>query len=154
MIRYRALLIAAGYPDGNDGDALKTDPAFKRRSGGCPMLNELEVPNVEVPHTLSGIASVKTWDDAWSDGQVEHKVSQLASRSARRPTRPPPAIWFQMLWGRTLPARIVQIGRRPQPDRGARHHAVLRLKAAGVSGNERCCPCCGPSLIDFGAGLS
>jgi len=29
MIRYRALLIAAGYPDGNDCDALKADPAFK-----------------------------------------------------------------------------------------------------------------------------
>jgi Transposase DDE domain group 1 len=29
MIRYRALLIAAGYPDGNDCDALKSDPAFQ-----------------------------------------------------------------------------------------------------------------------------
>src|SRR3954468_6086579 len=29
MIRYRALLIAAGYPDANDCDALKSDPAFK-----------------------------------------------------------------------------------------------------------------------------
>jgi hypothetical protein len=29
MIRYRALLIAAGYPDGNDCDALKSDPAIK-----------------------------------------------------------------------------------------------------------------------------
>jgi hypothetical protein len=29
MIRYRALLIAAGYPDGNNCDALKADPAFK-----------------------------------------------------------------------------------------------------------------------------
>src|SRR5437588_3197538 len=29
MIRYRALLIAAGYPDGNDCDALGCDPAFK-----------------------------------------------------------------------------------------------------------------------------
>jgi hypothetical protein len=28
MIRYRALLIAAGYPDGNDCDALRSDPAF------------------------------------------------------------------------------------------------------------------------------
>src|SRR5678815_2024656 len=32
MIRYRALLIAAGYPDGNDCDALKSDPAFKMAS--------------------------------------------------------------------------------------------------------------------------
>jgi hypothetical protein len=36
MIRYRALLIAAGYPDGNDCDALKTDPAFKMAVGRLP----------------------------------------------------------------------------------------------------------------------
>src|SRR6476659_10639339 len=33
MIRYRALLIAAGYPDGNDCDALRCDPAFKMAVG-------------------------------------------------------------------------------------------------------------------------
>src|SRR4051794_21784966 len=36
MIRYRALLIAAGYPDGNDCDALKCDPAFKMAVGRLP----------------------------------------------------------------------------------------------------------------------
>jgi hypothetical protein len=36
MIRYRALLIAAGYPDGNDCDALKADPAFKMAVGRLP----------------------------------------------------------------------------------------------------------------------
>ena len=36
MIRYRALLIAAGYPDGNDCDALKADPAFKMAVGRRP----------------------------------------------------------------------------------------------------------------------
>jgi hypothetical protein len=36
MIRYRALLIAAGYPDGNDCDALKSDPAFKMAVGCLP----------------------------------------------------------------------------------------------------------------------
>src|SRR4030088_3278676 len=36
MIRYRALPIAAGYPDGNDCDALRADPAFKMAVGGCP----------------------------------------------------------------------------------------------------------------------
>jgi hypothetical protein len=36
MIRYRALLIAAGYPDGNDCDALKSDPAFKMAVGHLP----------------------------------------------------------------------------------------------------------------------
>ena len=36
MIRYRALLIAAGYPDGNDCGALKSDPAFKMAVGRLP----------------------------------------------------------------------------------------------------------------------
>ena len=36
MIRYRALLIAAGYPDGNDCAALKSDPAFKMAVGRLP----------------------------------------------------------------------------------------------------------------------
>jgi Transposase DDE domain group 1 len=36
MIRYRALLIAAGYPDSNDCDALKSDPAFKMAVGRLP----------------------------------------------------------------------------------------------------------------------
>ena len=35
MIRYRALLIAAGYPDGNDCDTRVSDPAFKMAVGGC-----------------------------------------------------------------------------------------------------------------------
>src|SRR5690349_6440624 len=36
MIRYRALLIAAGYPDGNDCDALRCDPAIKMAVGRLP----------------------------------------------------------------------------------------------------------------------
>src|SRR3954467_14516729 len=36
MIRFRVLLIAAGYPDGNDCDALKSDPAFKMAVGRLP----------------------------------------------------------------------------------------------------------------------
>jgi DDE family transposase len=36
MIRYLALPIAAGYPDGNDCDALKSDPAFKMAIGRLP----------------------------------------------------------------------------------------------------------------------
>jgi hypothetical protein len=36
MIRDRALLIAAGYPDGNDCDALRSDPAFKMAVGRLP----------------------------------------------------------------------------------------------------------------------
>ena len=33
MIRFRVLLIAAGYPDANDCDALRADPAFKLAVG-------------------------------------------------------------------------------------------------------------------------
>jgi len=36
MIRYRALLIAAGYEDANDCDALRADPAFKMALGRLP----------------------------------------------------------------------------------------------------------------------
>jgi hypothetical protein len=36
MIRYRALLIAAGYEDTNDCDSLRDDPAFKMAVGRLP----------------------------------------------------------------------------------------------------------------------
>ena len=36
MIRFRVLLIAAGYPDANDCDALRADPAFKMALGRPP----------------------------------------------------------------------------------------------------------------------
>lgn len=36
MIRFRALMIAAGYPDGNDCDALRDDPAFRMAAGRLP----------------------------------------------------------------------------------------------------------------------
>jgi hypothetical protein len=36
MIRFRALLIACGYPDGNDCDTLRRDPAFKMALGRLP----------------------------------------------------------------------------------------------------------------------
>jgi hypothetical protein len=36
MIRFRALMIAAGYADANDCDALRADPAFKMAVGRLP----------------------------------------------------------------------------------------------------------------------
>jgi hypothetical protein len=36
MIRFRVLLIAAGYPDANDCDSLRSDPAFKMALGRAP----------------------------------------------------------------------------------------------------------------------
>ena len=38
MIRFRVLLIAAGYPDTNDCDALRSDPAFKMAVGHLLLL--------------------------------------------------------------------------------------------------------------------
>jgi hypothetical protein len=40
MIRFRALLIAAGYADANDCDALRADPAFKMAVGRLPESGE------------------------------------------------------------------------------------------------------------------
>jgi hypothetical protein len=40
MIRFRILLIAAGYADANDCDALRTDPAFKMAIGHLPETGE------------------------------------------------------------------------------------------------------------------
>jgi Transposase DDE domain group 1 len=40
MIRFRALLIAAGYADANDCDALRADPAFKIAVGRLPESGE------------------------------------------------------------------------------------------------------------------
>ncbi len=40
MIRFRVLLIAAGYPDANDCDALRSDPAFKVAVGRLPESGE------------------------------------------------------------------------------------------------------------------
>jgi hypothetical protein len=36
MIRFRMLMIAAGYEDANDCDALRADPAFKMAVGRLP----------------------------------------------------------------------------------------------------------------------
>ena len=40
MIRFRALMIAAGYADANDCDALRADPAFKLAVGRLPESGE------------------------------------------------------------------------------------------------------------------
>jgi Transposase DDE domain group 1 len=40
MIRFRVLLITAGYPDANDCNTLRTDPAFKMAVGRAPESDE------------------------------------------------------------------------------------------------------------------
>jgi hypothetical protein len=61
MIRFRALLIAAGYPDGNDCDALRSDPAFKMAVGRLPK-SEADLcsqPTISRLENLPGPAALK-----------------------------------------------------------------------------------------------
>src|SRR4051794_23023950 len=46
MIRFRVLLIAAGYPAANDCDPLRVDPAFKMAVGLCAWLAGREGPGL------------------------------------------------------------------------------------------------------------
>jgi len=61
MIRYRALLIAAGYPDGNDCDLLKSDPAFKMAVGRLPQsgANLCSQPTISRLENLPGPTALK-----------------------------------------------------------------------------------------------
>src|SRR5689334_4636942 len=61
MIRYRALLIAAGYPDGNDCDALKSDPAFKMAVGRLPESGKdlCSQPTISRLENLPGATALK-----------------------------------------------------------------------------------------------
>ena len=61
MIRYRALLIAAGYPDGNDCDALKSDPAFKMAVGRLPESGDdlCSQPSISRLENLPGATALK-----------------------------------------------------------------------------------------------
>jgi len=59
MIRFRALLIAAGYPDANDSDALRADPAFKMAVGRLPesgagLCSQPTISRLENPHPRGG----------------------------------------------------------------------------------------------------
>jgi Transposase DDE domain group 1 len=69
MIRYRALLIAAGYPDGNDCDALKSDPAFMVAVGRLPESGaELcSQPAISRLENLPGAATLKRMRAAMID---------------------------------------------------------------------------------------
>jgi hypothetical protein len=61
MIRYRALLIAAGYPDGSDCDALRCDPAFKMAVGRLPESGAdlCSQPTISRLENLPGATSLK-----------------------------------------------------------------------------------------------
>src|SRR4051812_1169219 len=61
MIRYRAMLIAAGYPDGNDCDALRSDPAFKMAVGRLPESGDdlCSQPSISRLENLPGPVALK-----------------------------------------------------------------------------------------------
>src|SRR5580704_6068657 len=82
MIRYRALLIAAGYPDGNDCDALKSDPAFKMAVGRLPENGDdlCSQPTISRLENLPGATALKRMMAAMVDlfcdsfGQVPRRI--------------------------------------------------------------------------------
>src|SRR3954464_8568534 len=61
MIRFRVLLIAAGYPDANDCDALRADPAFKMAVGRLPESGPdlCSQPTMSRLENLPGITALK-----------------------------------------------------------------------------------------------
>src|SRR5918995_1474172 len=88
MIRFRVLLIAAGYPDANDCDALRTDPAFKMALGrfpesgadlcSQPTMSRLE--NLPTPTTLKRImASMIELFCDWTSPLASARVRNWAS---------------------------------------------------------------------------
>jgi hypothetical protein len=74
MIRFRTLLIAAGYPDANDCDALRTDPAFKMALGRAPESGAdlCSQPSMCRLENLPGVTALKrmmaTMVDLFCDG--------------------------------------------------------------------------------------
>jgi len=66
MIRFRALMIAAGYEDANDGDALRADPAFKMAVGRLPEsgLDLCSQPTLSRLENLPGKTALKRMMDA------------------------------------------------------------------------------------------
>ncbi len=61
MIRFRVLLIAAGYPDANDCDALRADPAFKIAVGRAPESGAdlCSQPTMSRLENLPGVTALK-----------------------------------------------------------------------------------------------
>jgi len=73
MILFRMLLIAAGYPDGDDGDALRHDPAFRTALGrlpdsGVPLCSQPTLSRLEnLPDTRALLRMMGTMIDLFCD---------------------------------------------------------------------------------------
>jgi len=76
MIRFRALLVAAGYPDGNDCDVLRSDPAFKMAVGRLPESGAdlCSQPTISRLENLPGATALKRMMAA----MVEFRVPAIA----------------------------------------------------------------------------
>ena len=122
MIRFRALLIAAGYADANDCDALRADPAFKMAVGRLPesgadlcsqpTMSRLE--NLPGPTALKRMmaAMVELFCDSFDAGAAAHRARHRRHRGPG-PRRPAAGAVPRPLRQPLLPADPHLRGRRP-----------------------------------------
>ena len=96
MIRFRMLLIAAGYPDANDCDGLRIDPAFKMAVGRLPESGEdlcsqptmCRLENLPGPTALKRMmaAMVELFCDSFTRGAASARARHRRHlRSGARP---------------------------------------------------------------------
>jgi len=92
MIRFRVLLIAAGYADANDCDALRADPAFKMAVGRAPesgrtLCSQPTMCRLENLPTITALkrmmaAMVELFCDSFENLVKAHKVHLASDRTS------------------------------------------------------------------------
>ena len=89
MIRFRALLVAAGYPDGNDCDFLRADPAFKLAVGRLPETGAdlCSQPTISRLENLPGTMALKRMMAAMVELDRLHRSSLRQLRAGAAPDR-------------------------------------------------------------------
>src|SRR5438445_7895925 len=92
MIRYRAMLIAAGYPDGNDCDALRSDPAFKMAVGrlpesGADRCSQPTISRLKNPGLSGAVSARSDHAQAYDGGGGRVVLRQLRSSASPYPAR-------------------------------------------------------------------
>ena len=89
MIRFRALLVAAGYPDGNDCDVLRADPAFKLAVGRLPETgaDRCSQPTISRLENLPGTMALKRMMAAMVELDRSHRSSLRQLRAGAAPDR-------------------------------------------------------------------
>ena len=92
IIRFRMLMIAAGYEDGNDADALRRDPMFKLALDRLPSGEELcSQSNISRPEILRHPRAAAP--RAGADRPVLRLVRQVPKRICSTSTTPSTASW-------------------------------------------------------------